>query len=78
MFFSAPRDLGVLERKLNSVVKSYQALTQKHWPAARSSVSIGGVYGQLPREFSELYRTADQVLYEVKNAGKGAVLIRPL
>lgn len=30
------------------------------------------------REFSELYRTADQVLYEVKNAGKGAVLIRPL
>lgn len=78
VFFSAPRDLGVLERKLNSVVKSYQALTQKHWPAARSSVSIGGVYGQLPREFSELYRTADQVLYEVKNAGKGAVLIRPL
>lgn len=78
VFFSAPRNLGVLERKLNSVVQSYQALTQKHWPAARSSVSIGGVYGQLPREFSELYRTADQVLYEVKNAGKGAVLIRPL
>lgn len=78
VFFSAPRDLGVLERKLNSVVQNYRALTQKHWPAAGSAVSIGGVYGQLPREFSELYRTADQVLYEVKNAGKGAVLIRPL
>lgn len=68
----------MLERKLNSVVQNYRALTQKHWPAAGSAVSIGGVYGQLPREFSELYRTADQVLYEVKNAGKGAVLIRPL
>lgn len=78
VFFSSPRDLSVLERKLNRLVQSYQALTQKHWAAACSSVSIGGVYGQMPREFSELYRTADQVLYQVKHAGKGAVRIRPL
>lgn len=78
VFFSVPRDLGVLECKLNSVVQNYRDLTRTHWPAACASVSIGGVYGQLPREFSELYRTADQVLYEVKNSGKGAVLIRRL
>lgn len=78
VFFSAPREIGVLEYKLKSLVQNYQALAQKNWPAAGSSLSIGGVYGQMPREFSELYRMADEVLYAVKKEGKGMVRIQPL
>lgn len=78
VLFSAPREIGVLEYKLKSLVQNYQALAQKSWPRACSSLSIGGVYGQMPREFAELYRMADKVLYEVKKEGKGSVRILPL
>lgn len=78
VFFAAPREVGVLEYKLKSLVQNYQALAQKNWPCACSSLSIGGVYGQMPREFSELYRMADEVLYAVKKEGKGSVRIQPL
>ena len=64
--------------KLKSLVQNYQALAQKNWPRACSSLSIGGVHGQMPREFAELYRMADKVLYEVKKEGKGSVRILPL
>lgn len=78
VFFAAPREVGVLEYKLKSLVQNYQALAQKNWPRACSSLSIGGVHGQMPREFAELYRMADKVLYEVKKEGKGSVRILPL
>ena len=41
-----------------------------HWPL---SVSIGGAAYAMCMQFSDLYRLADQRLYEAKNAGRGRV-----
>jgi len=51
---------------------------QTHYPAARSTLSVGGVSGSKSRTFMELYQLADAVLYEVKNSQKGLQKFRIL
>lgn len=40
------------------------------------SVSLGGIAGKKKIEYADLYQMADRVLYQVKNQGKGYVLIQ--
>lgn len=78
MFFSTPQDIGKLEQKLEGLIQAYQILSDENWPRAMSSLSIGGIYGRRVLDFSELYRLADEVLYQVKKECKGSVRIRPI
>lgn len=76
VFFPTPQDTQVLEHKLTDLIRNYQALAAANWPKASSSLSIGGICSRIPRDFSELYQLADEVLYQVKKECKGNIRIR--
>lgn len=59
-------------------MEDYREMVQTHYPAARSTLSVGGVSGSKSRTFMELYQLADAVLYEVKNSQKGLQKFRIL
>ena len=46
----------------------------RRYPESGTSISIGGICGRQRRSFQELYRLADQVLYEGKE-GKGMLAV---
>lgn len=71
-------DPARLEKRLHMLIASYADMLRSSWPEANSTLSVGGVYGDTPHSFDELYRAADEVLYEVKRSGKGQVLLRPI
>ena len=71
-------DVPALQRKMEAMMSDYRQMMARRGPAAHSTVSIGGVYGRRPRSFQELYRLADEVLYEVKRTGKGRLKLRIL
>ncbi len=71
-------DVPALQRKMEAMMSDYRQMMDSRWPAAHSTVSVGGVYGRQPRSFQELYRLADEVLYEVKRTGKGRLKLRVL
>ncbi len=71
-------DVPALTRKMEAIIGDYRQMMDSRWPAARSTVSVGAVYGRRPREFQELYRLADEVLYAVKRTGKGRLKVRKL
>lgn len=72
------RDIQALRRKLEAIIGDYDKMMRSRWPAARSTVSAGVVWGRRARTFQELYRLADEVLYEVKRTGKGRLKLRML
>lgn len=72
------RDIQALRRKLEAIIGDYDKMMRSRWPAARSTVSAGVVWGRSARTFQELYRLADEVLYEVKRTGKGRLKLRML
>lgn len=72
------RDVQALRKKIDAIIGDYDKMMRSRWPVAHSSVSVGAVCGRQPREFQELYRLADKVLYEVKRTGKGRLKLRML
>lgn len=71
-------DIDAIQRKLRHLVDTYQDMMNQHWPDAHSSLSIGGVWGSVPRSFADLYQLADEMLYQVKKTKKGQLKIRVL
>lgn len=71
-------DPSVMDRKLVQLIEDYRQHMARRWPAARSTLSVGGVWGRRSRNFHELYRLADEVLYDVKRSAKGCYKIRLL
>ena len=69
---------GAIECKLRNIIDDYETMMHAHWPAARSSLSVGGIYGRRSRVFTELYQMADKILYEVKKGEKGQLNIQLL
>ena len=67
-----------IEEKLSSILADYGSMMQARWPDARSTLSIGGIYGRQLHSFTELYQLADEVLYQVKKGQKGTFKIRVL
>lgn len=64
-------DLAVMERKLEQLLADCRRDLDCAWPEAGSTLSIGGVWGRQRRTFQELYRLADNMLYQVKRSDKG-------
>lgn len=71
-------EVSAMEHKLQTLLDSYRAMMAFGWPLAGSTLSIGGVYGCKRRTCPELYRLADETLYEVKNTHKGEFKLRTL
>lgn len=71
-------DLGAMERKLEQLLDDCRRDLYRSWPKARSTLSIGGVWGRQRRTFQDLYRLADDVLYQVKRSGKDCQKIQRL
>lgn len=69
-------DARALQEKAERVIAQYTEKAWKMYGKTDISISIGGVYGKKSRTFLELYRLADDVLYEVKQSGKGKCMIR--
>lgn len=64
-------DINVIKIKAEKVIEAYKKEAEKRYPLSRTSISIGGVSGTDTRTFPELYRQADEILYVVKQNGKG-------
>lgn len=71
-------DVQAVKNKIESLISTYQRMMETDWPSARAALSAGGIYSQTPRSFAELYKLADDVLYEVKNEEKGRAKIREI
>ena len=67
-----------VRQKLDTLIEEYRQTMLRRWPAAQSTLSVGGVYGHTPRTFAELYQLADQVLYEIKKSQKGQLKLREI
>lgn len=78
VFIADCANVPVIQRKIGILMEDYREMVQSHYPAARSTLSVGGVSGSKSRTFIELYQLADAVLYEVKNSQKGLQKFRIL
>ena len=67
-----------VRQKLDTLIEEYRQTMLRRWPAAQSTLSVGGVCGHRRRAFDELYQLADEVLYEVKRTQKGRQKLRCL
>lgn len=76
VFVQDCRNIQTLRLTVESVMESYRQMMENQWPAARSTMSVGGIYARQKRDFVQLYQLADEVLYEVKNLRKGQLKIR--
>ncbi|MBM6948030.1 diguanylate cyclase domain-containing protein [Mordavella massiliensis] len=68
-------DADAIQRKAEQVIRRYEEEARRRYPESGTSISIGGICGRQRRSFQELYRLADQVLYEAKRV-KGCCRIR--
>lgn len=68
-------DMQAIQLKAEAVTQKYLREAMIKCPGIRTSISIGGIHSDNPRTFAELYKMADDVLYEVKQSKKGRCII---
>ena len=71
-------DVEAIRGKAEDVIRKYTAEASVKYPLGRTSISIGGVYGSNSKSFLELYRKADNVLYDVKKSKRGQCKIEKI
>ena len=75
--FAQPcHSISVLREKAEKLIRDYVEEAEQRCPQAKTSVSIGGIFGKKERDFADLYKMADEVMYEIKRSGKGRCEIR--
>lgn len=67
--------IPAIENKLAGISTVYQEKIDQEYPKSKSSLSFGGIYADHGIPFVELYKKADQILYEVKQQCKGTFRI---
>lgn len=73
VFLERTGDLGLSAQTVRRAVEAVRFMPQgKWWPL---TVSVGGVSFDAPVPFSELYRMADDLLYEAKHSGRNRVAV---
>lgn len=77
IFVGASSQVEETREKLQKLLCRYVRKMEECWPLAHSTISAGGVYGDQPMTFAQLYKRADQVLYQVKQKGKGRIQLSP-
>ncbi len=77
IFVGSSSQVEETREKLQELLCRYARKIEECWPMVHSTISAGGVYGDQPMTFSQLYKRADQVLYQVKQKGKGQIQLSP-
>lgn len=71
-------DLHAVERQMTRVCKCFQGIQVQEAPGLVVGCSIGAAYyPQHGTTFAQLYRQADQALYQAKGRGRGTWVISP-
>lgn len=68
--------ISAIERKVKRIMREYIQMIKENYPESNSSVSFGGICTKGLNTFTELYKKADSVLYEVKKTQKGKFQIK--
>lgn len=76
LFLADCKGQDIIRVKLEEVCRIFQQWGQENYPESKISISLGGIAGKKKMEYIDLYQTADNVLYQVKNQGKGYILIQ--
>lgn len=76
LFLTDCKGHDIIRVKLEELCRSFQQWSKDNFPKSEMSVSLGGIAGKKKIEYADLYQMADRVLYQVKNQGKGYVLIQ--
>ena len=59
----------ILNNKVEEVVRQVSALSQQY-PSSNLSISVGGCRCKKGDKYSEVFKHADEALYQVKKSGK--------
>lgn len=65
-----------IEEKLKKIIEDYNKNMQENFSRISSSLSWGGIFSSRKRTFTELYQTADKIMYKVKRRGGKGYLIQ--
>lgn len=65
-----------IEEKLEKIIEDYNKNMQEYFSCISSSLSWGGIFSGRKRTFTELYQTADKIMYQVKRRGGKGYLIQ--
>lgn len=76
LFLTDCKGHDIIRVKLEELCRTFQQWSKDNFPKSEMSVSLGGIAGKKKIEYADLYQMADRVLYQVKNQGKGYVLIQ--
>lgn len=68
----------VIQNKVEVIMEQYVEEAHEKCPLAKTSVSVGGIYSTQSRKFSSMYKVADNILYKIKQSGKGRCEIREI
>lgn len=63
--------IEAIGKKVEKISLIYKEMIEQEYPLSHSSLSYGGVFCECASSFVELYKKADQILYEVKHECKG-------
>ncbi len=61
--------------RLNKIMEQYKAKIEQDYPESKSTISIGGIYKKTSCTFNDLYKLADETLYDIKKREKGKITI---
>lgn len=64
-------NISAIENKLLEISRIYREKMEQEYPKSCSTLSFGGVCDDRPHSFVELYKKADEILYEIKHQNKG-------
>lgn len=59
----------ILNNKVEEVVRQVSALSEQY-PSSNLSISVGGCRCKKGDKYSEVFKHADEALYQVKKSGK--------
>ncbi len=76
IFISYCSDIKPIEEKIEKIIHDYSKMIKENYPESNSSVSFGGICTSGMNTFTELYKKADSVLYEIKKSHKGRYAIK--
>ena len=71
VFITNCTDIEPIKQKIERVIEEYAKMIEQNYPKSQSSVSFGGIFTSGVNNFTELYKKADKVLYEIKKSHKG-------
>lgn len=75
VFISNAPDVELIYKRIEKIQKVFDTYLKELKIKVKSGITVGGLCGRGFESFDEIYSRADEVLYKVKNRGRGGVRI---